>query len=149
MRRKGFTLIELLVVIAIIGILATIILVAIANARPRAQRASAVETLNRVISTAVICRDSQDVNGLKQYPLGNSSENDDVCLNDATAQAKWPNDDLVGFVSPLRRAVTDKGITVLCAGPGCNRTGTIEIKSGGASSSISVLESGSVVTGVK
>lgn len=79
--QKGFTLIELLVVVAIIGMLSSVVLAALNDARAQAQNTSRLNTIKQYMTALELYRDQSG-----GYPLTGSTW---VCLGDYADGGCW------------------------------------------------------------
>ena len=90
--KKGFTLIELLVVIAIIGLLASIVLVALGPARARARDAKRQSDMRQVSIAMEMCYSDSTCQGREEYlALGGSEP-----ANIGTYLTNVPEDPIAG-----------------------------------------------------
>ncbi len=107
--KKGFTLIELLVVISIIGIMSSIVLSALNDARAKARDAQRIQSLKEIQKALTLYYDENET-----YPI----YTDDWGIISTNA-ADWSNlaIDLSSYISPLPQDPINNLSTFIYTGP--------------------------------
>lgn len=110
---KGFTLIELLVVIAIIGILAALVLVALGNARDKANDARVKSNVGQLRTLAEVFYDSNNASytGLNTCFTTPSSSNCVGGIEDSVISLRSDLESATGVATPL---TVNAGASAFC-----------------------------------
>ena len=122
-KKRGFTLIELLVVIAIIGILSSVVLASLNNARQDARIASAQSSLKSLQAGAHICMNdvlSLDITPAAADPICTGS--DTVWGALPTASWSWGTVTSDTAAGTFSYAASGDGSTVTCSQSACTVT---------------------------
>ncbi|KKU25843.1 MAG: Type IV pilin PilA [Candidatus Magasanikbacteria bacterium GW2011_GWA2_46_17] len=98
MNRKGFTLIELLVVIAIIGLLSTLAVVALGNARVKARDSKRLADLKQLQTALEMYYTDQGGYPTTSSTLNLGSDTGAMCLNSSGFGATGCSDPYMGQV---------------------------------------------------
>jgi len=130
--KKGFSIIELLVVIAIIGILSSVQIVRLNQAREKAKIATVQDALSSTISLAILCFDSEndiiDSTGIVCNGTTNWAPQSLFCTNDIEEWPKLTNGAVAGICNSNRAnnefsfSASVSGTTVTCTQDGCTKT---------------------------
>jgi len=97
--KKGFTLIEILIIVCIIGILVSVIMVGLMNAKKKSQDVSALTTFKSIASPAFMCLNS----GIATVDLRNNPIAGNNICNSAipTPNSVWPDFSKYGWTNAL------------------------------------------------
>ncbi len=122
MKNKGFTLIELLVVIAIIGILSSVVLASLNNARQDARVASAQSSLKSIQAGAHICMNDNQALDATPTPIEAICAGSDTTWGVLPSNWSWVSASSTPSAGTFNYSATGDGSTVSCNQSVCTKT---------------------------